>query len=94
MCWGDDNRNYLSPFMGEFERDAETNQLKDFTLYFAAAGPDGVLFTIPYTRDETGADNYLSADRVHARTGHMYSVGQIFLLFDSSCFTFYAIVDP
>ena len=81
--------------MGEFERDAETNQLKDFTLYFAGCWSGWSLLTIPYTRDETTPPTmYLSADRVHARTGHMYSVGQIFLLFDSSCFTFYAIVDP
>jgi hypothetical protein len=53
MCWGDGNRNYPSPFMGEFEREADTNQIKDFTLFFAATSPDRVLSTIPYTRDES-----------------------------------------
>jgi len=49
MCWGS-NHNYLSPFVGVFERFSDKNRVKDFTLFFAAGGPDTTSFTRPYTR--------------------------------------------
>ena len=51
MCWGGDDGNLLSPFVGEFERDGKTNKIKNYTLYFSVSSPDDTSWTIPYTSD-------------------------------------------
>ncbi len=53
MYWGDmDENNYLSPFVGEFEREPGKMYCRDFILLFSAEGPDESPFVRPYINDE------------------------------------------
>jgi hypothetical protein len=78
MCWGDREQNYLSPFVGEFERHPKDTVLTDFVVYFAARGVLRDSYTIPYTRDEFERRRlFESRPRLAADWPHVYRRGNL-----------------